>query len=128
MKITIIGTEPQFKVYKMHESVENKFYIGKTKKPLTERMQTHRTGRLSADIHFGNVGWNNVSVEIIDVANNDEELAKKEEEHIIKNIKENFKNILNMHRIFVFNGKESLSTRGVKSKAYHYFNELQYAE
>ena len=33
MNIIIKGTKPQFKIYKMIETVENKFYIGKTKKP-----------------------------------------------------------------------------------------------
>ena len=44
MKIVINGTEPQFKVYKMTESIENKFYSGKTKNPLRDRMTAHRHG------------------------------------------------------------------------------------
>ena len=78
MFIKIEGVEPQFKVYKMSESVEGKVYIGKTKRPLQERMNCHRSSRQYADKHFSNVGWNNVTVEIIDTANNDEELSKKE--------------------------------------------------
>jgi len=88
MKIIIIGTEPQYKVYRMYESIENKFYIGKTKQPLKERMNGHKHGGsscLSADNHFANVGWNNVTVEIIDVANDENELKIKEEEHIKRN-------------------------------------------
>ena len=88
MKILIDGIEPQFKVYKMIESVENKFYIGKTRNPLKERMNGHRHGNhgeKSADRHFSDVGWNNVTVEIIDTANDDEELKVKETEQIIKN-------------------------------------------
>ena len=38
----INGIEPQFKVYKMTETVENKFYIGKTKQPLRDRMNGHK--------------------------------------------------------------------------------------
>ena len=78
MFIKIEGVEPQFKVYKMSESVEGKVYIGKTKRPLQERMNCHRSSRQYADKHFSNVGWNNVTVEIIDTANNDVELSKKE--------------------------------------------------
>ena len=88
MKINIDGIEPQFKVYKMTESVENKFYIGKTKNPLKDRMSGHRHGdhgEKSADRHFSDVGWNNVTVEIIDTANDDEELKVKEAEQIFKN-------------------------------------------
>ena len=87
MKIIIDGLEPQFKVYKMSESIENKFYIGMTKTPLKERMNGHRYGNhglKSACTHFSNVGWNNVTVEIIDTANSEEELRSKEEKQIIK--------------------------------------------
>ena len=42
-------------------------------------------GEYSADTHFSNVGWNNVTVEIIETSNSDEELKIKEEELIIKN-------------------------------------------
>ncbi len=87
MRIIIEGIEPQFKVYKMTETVENKFYIGKTKNPLKERMNGHRHGNhgeKSADTHFSNVGWNNVTVEIVDIANSEEELKAKEEEQITK--------------------------------------------
>ena len=89
MKINIQGIEPQFKVYRMTEFVENKFYIGKTKKPLKDRMNGHRHGdhgEKSADTHFSNVGWNNVIVEIIDTANSEEELKMKEEEQITKHL------------------------------------------
>ena len=88
MKIIINGIEPQYKIYKMTENVENKFYIGKTRNPLNERMNGHRHGdhgETSADTHFSNVGWNNVTVEIIDAANDEEELSIKEQEHILKN-------------------------------------------
>ena len=58
MKIIIVGVEPQFKVYKMSESIENKFYIGMTKTPLKDRMNGHRHGNhglKSADTHFSNL-------------------------------------------------------------------------
>ena len=77
MKIISNGIEPQFKIYKMSENIEGKVYIGKTKRPLQERINGHRSSKQYADKHFSNVGWNNVLVEIIDTANNDEELSKK---------------------------------------------------
>ena len=88
MNIIINGVEPQFKVYKMTDSVESKFYVGKTKKSLKERMNGHKHGdhgEKSADSHFADVGWRNVTVEIIDTVNDEQELALKEREHIIKN-------------------------------------------
>jgi len=88
MKIIIEGIEPQFKVYKMTESIYNRFYIGRTKQCLKDRMNGHRYARrdcIQADYHFGEVGWQNVTVEILDVAKDEEELIKKEEEEIIKN-------------------------------------------
>ena len=100
MKILIDGIEPQFKIYKMSENIENKFYIGKTKQPLKERMNGHRHGGhdcVSADNHFSDVGWNNVTVEIIDFANDDLDLALKEQENIIKFTKENGDKILNKY-------------------------------
>lgn len=78
MFIIIEGIEPQYKIYKMSESVEGKIYIGKTKRPLRERMNGHRNSRQYSDKHFSDVGWNNVTVEIIDTANDDNELTMKE--------------------------------------------------
>ena len=49
MFIKITGIEPQFKVYRMIESVEGKLYIGKTKRPLQERMKNHRYSQQYAD-------------------------------------------------------------------------------
>ena len=112
MKIVINGTEPQFKVYKMTESIENKFYIGKTKNPLQDRMKGHRHGDhgdKSADTHFANVGWNNVTVDIIDTANSEEELRKKGEEQIIKNRSDK---MLNKH----FNNNKSNSNQNNQPK------------
>ena len=57
--------------------MEGKIYIGKTKRPLQERMKNHRHSQQYADRPFSDVGWNNVTVEIIDTANSDEELCKK---------------------------------------------------
>ena len=88
MNIIINGIEPQFKIYKMTESIENKFYIGKTKQPIKVRMNSHRHGGhecVTADNHFADVGWRNVTVEIIDSADNEDELKIKEEQHIRTN-------------------------------------------
>ena len=96
MHIVINGIEPQFKIYKMSENVDGKFYIGKTKQPLKDRMYGHRHshGCIPADEHFADVGWRNVTVEIIDTANDEGEMDKKETEHILKNANEN---MLNKH-------------------------------
>jgi len=88
MKIIINGIEPHFKIYKMSECIKNKFYIGKTKQSLKDRMNGHRHGGhscVSADNHFADIGWRNVTVEIIDQANNDDELILREEEQIKNN-------------------------------------------
>lgn len=45
-------------------------------------MYSHRHGKhseKSADYHFANIGWNNVTVEIIDTAKDEEGLIIKEE-------------------------------------------------
>ena len=47
--------EPCFKIYKMSESVENKYYYGKTHQPFHMRMQQHKEGRVHCDVHFSNV-------------------------------------------------------------------------
>ena len=64
--------EPCFKVYKMSENVEHKYYYGKTRQPINLRMKQHREGKLSCDIHFSNIGWNNTSCEIESCKNEDE--------------------------------------------------------
>ena len=123
MFIKIEGMEPQFKVYKMMESVEGKIYIGKTKKPLQERMDNHRRSQLYADKHFSNVGWNNVTVEIIDIANNDEESAKKENIRISECYKNNKNLLLNKSNFFDFSHLYA-STQFEPVTKYIYFSEL----
>ena len=95
MKIIRNGTEPQFKVYKMSENIENKFYIGKTFLRLYMRMNQHTHQHTNADNHFANIGWDNVTVEIIDTANNKDELLRKERENIIKHYLLDKNHILN---------------------------------
>ena len=86
MKLLDFGIEPQFKVYKMSENIENKFYIGKTKQSLKDRMKSHRRcdndDSTSADTHFSNIGWNNVTVQVIDVCNDEIDLIQKEYDYI----------------------------------------------
>ena len=83
MKVITNGfINTQYKVYKMCESVEGKIYIGKTKLPIYMRINAHKHSNASADIHFSDVGWNNVTTEIIDEAKDEEELDYKEKEHI----------------------------------------------
>ena len=67
--------EPQFKVYKMTESIENKYYYGKTRQPIHLRMKQHREStKLACDIHFSNIGWNNVTCEVIEACKTEEEM------------------------------------------------------
>ena len=83
MKINIVGTEPQFKIYRMHENIENKYYIGKTSLSIHDRMSKHQNSPIQhSDKHFANVGWNDVTVDIIDTANSNEELTEKEKYYI----------------------------------------------
>lgn len=110
MFIKITGIEPQFKVYRMIESVEGKIYIGKTKRPLQERMKNHRYSQQYADRHFSDVGWNNVTVEIIDTANSDEELCKKEQIKITEYFTNHKQLLLNINNCY------SLSRHSVKEQ------------
>jgi len=57
-------------------------YIGKTKSPIYLRINAHKHSDASADIHFSDEGWKNVTTEIIDEAKDEEELDYKEKEHI----------------------------------------------
>ena len=79
IEIIIVGIEPQFKIYRMHENIKNKYYISKTLIPIHYRMSQHQISPIQhSDKHFSNVGWNNVTVDIIDTSNNNEELTEKE--------------------------------------------------
>ena len=102
MKYIIEGIEPQFKVYKTSETIKGMFYIGKTKRSLKERMNNHKSCQSYSSKYFADVGWDNVIVEIIDVANDEKELSIKEVYHIIKNLKENKDNILNRQQICTY--------------------------
>ena len=74
--------EPCFKVYKMSESIENKYYYGKTRQPIHLRMKQHRDDKLFCDVHFGNVGWKNVTCEVIEACKDEEDMNLKEQKHI----------------------------------------------
>jgi hypothetical protein len=112
MFIKINGIEPQFKIYKMTESVDGKMYIGKTKRPLHERMRDHRNSKQHADKHFSNVGWNNVTVEIIDTANSDEELHQKESIRILEYYQSNRELLLNKNGYVMFQYVQSAILEG----------------
>ena len=94
MKIIYSNYEPCYKIYKISESVSNQYYIGKTKRPMIERLSFHMIGDLKCDVHFGGVGWNNCICEIIDHANDSETLSKKEIELIKEHIGD--ENMLNV--------------------------------
>ena len=78
MKIIFAGFETQYKIYKITESINWKYYIGKTRKNIHERMEGHKKGDLQSDLYFREIGYANITIEIIDSANDLEELAKKE--------------------------------------------------
>ena len=78
MKIIFSGFETQYKIYKITENINWKYYIGKTQKNIHERIEAHRKGDLDADLYFREIGYANIIVEIIDSANDIEELSKKE--------------------------------------------------
>ena len=82
MKIIVEGIEPQFKIYKMEENVNNKVYIGSTSYPIKHRMSQHKQATNKVDSYFSDIGWDNVSVSIVDTANDKVEMKKKENEHI----------------------------------------------
>ena len=86
MKIIFAGFETQYKIYKITENINWKYYIGKTRKNIHERMEGHKKGDLDADLYFREIGYNNIVVEIIDSANNLEELSKKEIDWIKQHI------------------------------------------
>ncbi len=123
MFIKIEGIEPQFKVYKMSESVEGKIYIGKTKRPLQERMNCHRSSKQYADKHFSNVGWNNVTVEIIDSANNDEELSKKESIKITEIFTNKKHLLLNRNNFYDYSHYTRKETT-IEAPKYIHFSEI----
>ena len=76
--------EPCFKVYKMSESIQNKYYYGKTRQPFAMRMKQHREGKLNCDLHFSDVGWNNVTCEIVEACKDEDDMNLKEQKYINK--------------------------------------------
>ena len=100
MKIIINGIEPQFKIYKMLDTINNKVYIGSTFYPLKARMGTHKNSKAKVDEYFSNVGWDNVIVEIIDTANDINEMKIKENEYIERSKLNNSVNLLNKNKAY----------------------------
>lgn len=96
MRIIKNGDEPHYKVYKMTETIENKFYIGQTSLPLYMRLNIHRcNSKLRADQHFNKIGWEHVIVQIIDKANDKNELLAKETENILMHYEQDKEHLLN---------------------------------
>ena len=84
----------------MTENIDNMYYIGKTKAPLIDRMEYHLHSKIQlyCDRHFSDVGFRNVNVEIIDVANNDAELSIKEKQHIETHYQNDKLHMLNRYK------------------------------
>ena len=87
--------EPMYKVYKMSENIENKYYYGRSKQTIYLRMKQHREGKLNCDVHFSNVGWNNVTCEVIEACKDETEMNIIENKHISQG-KLDSKNCLNI--------------------------------
>ena len=72
-------------IYKIKNNVNNKVYIGQTIRPIEDRFQRHINDAMNniVDTHFARAirkyGKENFSVEMIDKANNQEELNLKEQ-------------------------------------------------
>lgn len=78
MKIITNGINERYIIYKLYENIEGKIYIGKTTIPVYMRINLHRHGILKADQHFSNIGWDNVTFEIIDWSYDKNILKEKE--------------------------------------------------
>ena len=119
MKLIISGIEPQFKIYKMSEDLNNKVYIGSTFYPIKSRMSAHKHANNKVDQYFSNVGFDNVTCEIIDFANNKQEMRIKENEHIENFRKNNPDHILNKNKAFT-------GMNPIEYAKYHYQQNRDY--
>ena len=88
--------EPCFKVYKMSENVEHKYYYGKTRQSIKLRMIQHQERKLACDIHFSNIGWNNVICQVIEACKDENEMNFLESNKYISQGKLDPKNCLNI--------------------------------
>ena len=84
MKIITNGIKQRSIIYKLYDIINEKVYIGKTTIPIYMRINSHRHGKLNADVYFSEIGWDNVIFEIIDYSDDKAILAQKEEEQIVK--------------------------------------------
>ena len=119
MKIIIDGTEPQFKVYKMEENVNNKIYIGSTSYPLKCRMNSHKQSHNKVDRYFSEIGWNNVTVQIIDSASDKTEMKKKENMNI-ENYKNVHSNLLNKNKAYTGMNRNEYARHSYLTKKEYY--------
>lgn len=77
-------------IYKISNSVNNKVYIGQSIRPVQERFQRHVNDAMNnvLDTHLARAirlyGPDKFSIEIIDTAISQEELTKKEHDHIVQ--------------------------------------------
>ena len=77
MRIIKNGINERYIVYKLYDDV--KIYIGKTTLPIYMRINSHRHGKLRADKYFSEIGWDNVTFEIIDWSYDKKSLLMKED-------------------------------------------------
>ena len=120
MKLLITGVEPQFKIYKITDAMNNKVHIGSTFYPIKVRMSAHKHLNNKVDQYFANVVFHNVTTEIIDSAHIKEEMKQKEDQPI-----ENFENSnpeLCLNKIKAYTGM----TLNEYSKQYYQCNRYDY--
>jgi len=80
-----------YKVYKLFNDNDDKYYIGSTRQQLSRRIANHRIDgrklRYNSNMlnHFNEIGWDNVKIILVERISDDstkEDLVKKENEYI----------------------------------------------
>ena len=76
----------QYKIYKLQNKINNKIYIGKTKRSLSQRLVEHRKTENCRYIHraIKKYGEDLFTKEIIYETDDENDICKKEQEYIIK--------------------------------------------
>ena len=97
MKIITNGIKERCIIYKLYDN--EKVYVGKTTIPIYMRINSHRHGKLSADKYFSEIGWDNVTFEIIDWSYDNQTLLLKEDAQIRRHYMMYKENILNKNGI-----------------------------
>lgn len=107
-----------------------KFYIGSTTQPIKKRLKNHKSKskeshRKNTPIyeHFNNIGWSNVTIEVIQQIEFEEKIKLLEVEKEIINQYKNDANCLNKSRPFI-----TCNEKKESDKKYYKLNYLQNKE